>query len=498
MKKIINFIYFLTSIFLSIVYFFFFNAPALKDEIFETNESMTTSEISNDIIDASGNHYTKIYLNVKNEVTLSNGNIAYFIYTPELNFYFTVETFGMYNTKIKVENTSTGTIINDDSGEGLNAKVEFKGIKGQPVYISTKFYSSSTSGTFKLQLRKQRFSMFGYEDSEGNNTIPDLAGPYNAFNSLFESIKYENGSSGEALSNDDRDLARINSEIMFFTGHGFKSNENNMGYGVAFKYGGITTNNALNMNKTKVAMWAACYSANSTNSGKISISEYSINCGAKSSIGFSESVSFSSSKTFTNRFFTNLASGSTVKEAAEYGASGLLWPWDNGKKYVIFGDKEMSVIDCSTSISTFDLKPLSLSLIDNLDVDYEYISLDETNGRYYKKINNCLSNNFIDVTYKEGKVVKIDDYRKKINNILKINPTYLNYTLPDKKRIGTQTFILEEETTRNIIYYAINNSMTPIEIIVGKYNDGCQIIEEVTCVNLALGHLIDYSDINEI
>ena len=40
--------------------------------------------------------------------------------------------------------------------------------------------------------------------------------------------------------------------------------------------------------------------------------------------------------------------------------------------------------------------------------------------------------------------------------------------------------------------------MTPIEIIVGKYNDGCQIIEEVTCVNLALGHLIDYSDINEI
>ena len=40
--------------------------------------------------------------------------------------------------------------------------------------------------------------------------------------------------------------------------------------------------------------------------------------------------------------------------------------------------------------------------------------------------------------------------------------------------------------------------MTPIEIIVGKYNDGCQIIEEVNCVNLALGHLIDYSDINEI
>ena len=49
MKKIINFIYFLTSIFLSIVNFSFFNAPALKDEIFETNESMTTSEISNEI-----------------------------------------------------------------------------------------------------------------------------------------------------------------------------------------------------------------------------------------------------------------------------------------------------------------------------------------------------------------------------------------------------------------------------------------------------------------
>ncbi|MDE6407580.1 MAG: CHAT domain-containing protein, partial [Anaeroplasmataceae bacterium] len=375
MKKIVKLSLILVVLSLFSINLFSISVSASEcGDFFKENEFMTNSDLSYEIISDNGTNYTRIYLNVKNDVTLNSGEIAYFTYTPEADFYFVVETIGDYDTKLRVENTATGTIINDDSCGNLNAKVEFKGLQGKPVYISTKFFSSSTSGSFTLQLRKQRFSMFGYDDGHGHSTISDLKIPYNAFKSIFESIKYENGSSWEAFANDDRDLARINSEIMFFTGHGYKNDEDNKGFGVSFHTGGITTNDRfLNMKKTKVAMWAACYSANSTNPGNISIAEFSVRHGAQSAVGFSEAVEFSSSKTFTNRFFTKLASGATVKEAAKYGAEGLLWPWDNGKKYVIFGNEEMRVTDSSPTISSFSMRNSNLSIIDNLGDDYEYI-----------------------------------------------------------------------------------------------------------------------------
>lgn len=146
-----------------------------------------------------GISYKRIYLNMKNNVSLSPGEIGYFTYTPESDFYFVVETYGSFDTKIQVSNTSSGTIIDDDSGTSLNAKVEFKGVQGKPIYIATKLYNSTISGNFSIQLRKQRVSMFAYDDSEGNSTIPDLNTPYNKLNPMFEVIKYENTSSSDAL-----------------------------------------------------------------------------------------------------------------------------------------------------------------------------------------------------------------------------------------------------------------------------------------------------------
>lgn len=307
--------------------------------------------------------YSNININIKYNVFLQPGEISYFTYTPDGDYYYVVETYGHSDTKLQVTNTYCGTIIDDNSGSEFNAKIEFRGIKDKPIYISTKFNNPNISGTYTLQLRKQRASMFAYEDSNGNSTIDDLNTPYSKLNPMFETIKYVNTSASDALTNDERSLAKINSEIMYFTGHGYKTDQNNKGYGVAFKTGGITTSKSINMDRTKVAMWAACYSANSTNSKKLSIAEYSVNKGAKSAVGFTETVSFSSSRTFTNRFFTKLSEGATVKEAASYGASGLVWPWDNGKKYVIFGDENVRITDSTNSISTFNLKPVNYNII---------------------------------------------------------------------------------------------------------------------------------------
>lgn len=110
---------------------------------------------------------------MKNNVSLSPDEIGYFTYTPESDFYFVVETYGSFDTKIQVSNTSSGTIIDDDSNTSLNAKVAFKGVQGKPIYIATKLYNSTISGNFSIQLRKQRASMFAYDDSEGNSRFID-------------------------------------------------------------------------------------------------------------------------------------------------------------------------------------------------------------------------------------------------------------------------------------------------------------------------------------
>lgn len=446
-----------------------------------------------------GASYTRVYLNMKNDVSLSAGEIRYFTYTPESDFYFVVETDGSFDTKIQVSNTYSGTIIDGYSGTGLNAKVEFRGVQGQLIYIATKLYNSNISGNYSIQLRKQRISMFAYEDSEGNSTIPDLNTPYTKFSPMFEAIKYENKSASDALATDDRDLAKINSEIMFFSGHGYKNSPSEKGFGVAFKSGGITTSTTINLDRTKVAMWSACYSANATNSKNLSIAEYSINKGAKSAVGFTESVSFSSSKTFTNRFFTKLSEGSTVKEAASHGASGLIWPWDNAKKYVIFGNESVRVTDSTTSISAFNLRPINTNILVELSDDVVVVDMDENSKRYYEQINGVLSNSFVDITYDESNnIVDLKDYRKNLNNFNPINNTFMNQNLSSTISVDGSVYQLDEELSRNVVYVSLNNVMSPIEIITGNYiNDGI-IVEETSCINLTNGKKIDYSEINSL
>lgn len=440
--------------------------------------------------------YVTINLNVKNQVSLTAGEASYFTYTPESDFYYVLETYGTLETTIQVSNTYNGTINNDDSESNINAKVEFRGIRGTPIYIKTTLSNSNVSGNYTIQLRKQRASLFGYEDYEGNSTISDLNIPYTQLSPIFETIKYENTSARDALSNDDRYLSKINSEIMFFSGHGYKSSPTEKGNGVAFKNGGISTNTTINMDRTKVAMWAACYSANSTNSKNLSIAEYSVKNGAKASVGFLDSVSFSSSKTFTNRFFSKLSEGATVKEAASFGASGLVWPWDNGKNYVIFGNDSVKITESTPSISSISLKSINTNILDEL-MDVSVVDLDQNSKRYYEKINGKLTNSFVDITYNNyNKIVDIKDYRKNLNRYVSINNAYLKQGI-DKTIISDETiYQLNEEISRNIVYIFTNNVMTPIEITTANYTNNGIIREEITCINLTNGQKLDYSQIN--
>lgn len=273
-------------------------------------------------------------LNEKRAVTINANEVKTFYFTPDSNQHYVVETFGDLDTKLRISNIPDGEIINDDYRGNRNASIWFKAERNREIKIEIKAYGKNYGST-TLQVRKQRFSMFAYVDVDGNSTKKDLNTPFDKFCNLYDAIKYEDVTAYYARENDERNLSRLNSEIVFFSGHGYKNDENNKGFGISLHSNGaktgLNTSPPLNFDKTKVAMWSACYSANSTNSKNLSFAEYTVYCGARSAVGFLKSVTFSSARKFTNKFFTVLADGATVAEAASKGKGAIIWHRDNAK-----------------------------------------------------------------------------------------------------------------------------------------------------------------------
>lgn len=479
-----------------IVIFFVFGVPNVfaddgnKGSVYKENANEDDFEISL----MSDSESTEIKLNRNLPVFIGEGEILQFHFTPDTDMFYVIETIGNIDTKLKVENTAAGTIINDDGGIGFDARIGFQAVQYQKINIYLKCYLETLSGTTILQIRKQRFSMFGYKENNGINTIKDLEEPYSIFKAKFDSVKYENTSASHALDIDERSISRLNSEIVFFSGHGYKD-----GSGIVFKEGNIKNNMEFNLNRTKVAMWAACHSAKSNNYLNISFAEYAVKRGVKSSIGFKESINESSSRTFTNRFFEKLAIGNSVAEAAKYGADGLLWPWDSAKDYVIFGDSSLKVTTPTPSISTFS----HLTTSDYINVlngikqnDFMKFDLSDNSYRYFELINGYITNSYVDIDYENNDILNIIDQRKPYNKILSINSAYTNKNI--------DSYIIEEEDDytskkvikRNIIYYNFNGVMTPIEMSSMEYANNISVYLKTICVNLYTGETIDYSLIN--
>ncbi len=437
----------------------------------------------------------ELKLNRNLPVYIGKGQVLNFHFTPEDNMYYVIETVGDIDTKLKIENTASGTIINDDGGIGFDARIGFQAIPNQKINIYLKCYSDSTSGTTILQIRKQRFSMFGYKENNGVNTIKDLEVPYSSFKSKFDSVKYENTSASHALDIDERSISKLNSEIVFFSGHGYKD-----GSGISFKEGDIRNYTEFNLNRTKVAMWAACHSADSNNYLNMSFAEYAVKRGAKSSVGFKNSINENSSKTFTNRFFEKLAIGNSVAEAAKYGADGLLWPWDNAKDYVIFGDSSLKVITPTLSINTFNYSiPTDyINVLNDIEQnDFLKVNSSDDNYRYYELINGYMTNSYIDIAYANNEIININDQRKPYKIVLSINSAYTNKNFGNYEIEEYNYYNSNNVINKNIIYYNFNGVMTPIEISSMEYINDINAYLKTRCVNLHTGETIDYSRINE-
>ena len=316
-KKVFSFSLFLLLILVCFNYKVYASAIMVFDA--SPNEKISVSAYSKNDCLINLNGITNGY----NEISLSSGS-------------FTIKLCNELQSPIyseKVINSSFKKNFNNDGS------VKY-------VQISSNDYNG------KFMFRKQTASMFVFEKNSGYdiNTSTDSEKPVSYISNLYNTNVYKNYDSSTVINDNLMDT-----DIVFFSGHGYSNTD-----GVCFNNSSSIRNSTLPvLNNTKIAIWSACYQATSFD-GNVSFAEKSVLNGAKSSIGFTKSVSVSDAKKFTNKLFQCLIAGKTLNEAAKEASSQ--WFIGNAKYYVVFGDGNVKI---TPSIN------VSLTKVANLNIDEE-------------------------------------------------------------------------------------------------------------------------------
>lgn len=457
-----------------------------------------------------------ISLNAKVIVILSGKTEKVYSITLPDTLFYVVETTGLKDTYLTIEGLSSGTLTDDDSGSGLNACIGFRGEKNKNIIIKLRGYSTSTTGITILQIRKQQAAMFGFQypsgklnakDSGDINTAPDLEQPALALQSMYNINKYNSSTtSGSIMSNnDERSIPTYNSEVLFFSGHGYYSDDGNgnktYGFGVAFPSGGFGINQILDMSNTKIAVWAACYSANQNNSYNSSMVHKSVEKGAKAAIGWVDSTGVASSKKFTDAFFNALAEGKTVAEAAENGKSKVFWPWDSVRKYTLVGNGNTVI---NTAIAT---RSAQVSLDVSLKDEFlqrtqigQWTQVFDSNDqiRYYKTINDCLTNDFYEVKFDSNQeIVAVMHSGIYINDepiLPDVMSSTISYNNCTQLAMANSDELIKYES--HMVYVSLGAEIVPVLLEYNTFGDSSgRVYLDIVCTNLNDGTLIDYGEI---
>lgn len=454
------------------------------------NASMDPADIIQHTYANDGNqdndhwYFEDVTLNEKILVTLSAGQTKSFEITIPDNMYYVVETtqYGSstVDTYLTVSNLSTGNAYDDDDGGvGSYSFIGFNNQGGRDLTISVKLRNSSASGSFYLQIRKQKAVYYGFKYNN-LNTISDLNKPYEAFSDLYYSCRYEDMETSHFQEIDERGYSRYNSEIVFFSGHGYGGNE------VSFKNSTFYLSNLNNMSNVRIAVWSACYSSKTDNYDNTSLVDKSVANGAKSALGFPDSVDDVSARSFTNNLFKKLSEGYSIGDAASYAANRLILPSDTVKNYRIAGSSSTTLTTPNYAKSALTLPQKSIQenyykLISN----NEYMTFDNGDTiRYYLTINGIMSDQFVDVA-KKGKSQVSVTQNYNVSGDITVLPTLYKYDMTD-----TST----EE--KHLVYIVRNNVATPVLIthVMITEEDGATYLKTF-CRNLNNNEYINYEDI---
>lgn len=347
------------------------------------------------------------------------------------------------------------------------------------------------------------FNYSNYDSNDKVNTLPDLSKPYDYLLGIkvgvpYQVLKLENQSSSSIKTGaHSSGSAYMNSNIIMVSGHGYGSKDGDKGIGVKFINSSLYTYDLNKMSNVDLAMWATCYSANSNNQTNTSMAQASVNAGAESSIGFPDTITVSSSRTFTNRLFKKLSEGKTIAESAKYAKDGLLWLWDNARDYVIYGNGNINITSqiVQNSIPSNNISLVSKFNDDIKNGEWKSFITGDNSIRYYKTINGLLSDIFYDVKY---------DINNNIIDIMCSKDSFDSNLVV--KNLNSSAALLNIEEKVNIsnvetynVYVTINNEMVPVQLTYyDEYHNGGYTTQEVICKNLNDNTSIDYSMINSI
>lgn len=420
----------------------------------------------------------------------SSSQVDYFNFKPSETGIYTVETFGSLDTEITFQQYSWSTLKDDDSGVGLNAKIGFSVTNASNnCQFQVRGHGGKT-GSYTIQVRKQKMAIFTGKYSD-INTQADASTPSTQMsNDGYRVSTFLNATRAQVLANDNTGAQEINSEIVFFSGHGNTDR-------IAFQNNTtLLSGDIPSLDRTKVAVWAGCQTGGGTNS----FAQRARTRGAIVSIGWTTNTTVGSSKTFTNTFFTELKNDRTVQEACKTAAGKLLWPWDGAKNYVIFGPTDYVLLSQVTwktaAANQIDSNTSKQQFLDD-QKRYEYYIDQISDGctRYIKMFNGRLTNDYYDV-YDNGAIVKSDNTitSNDISNVQQLVSTSARQSLSITPEKEGYTII---DTEVHNVYVRYNGEVIPVKIIGTTYQDslGCNLLE-YNCVNEITGASINYDDIS--
>ncbi|MDE5789159.1 MAG: hypothetical protein K2H78_01950, partial [Clostridia bacterium] len=304
--------------------------------------------------------------------------------------------------------------------------------------------------------------------------------------------------SDHITSFDERGYQYLNSEVVFYAGHGYGTKNGNKGDGFAFPIGDLGICSLTEMEICKVAVWSACYSANTGNIFKTSMMHEAVEVGAQSAVGWPDTIAVGSSRTFTNRLFNKLSKGETLEKACKYAKDGVIWVWDNVRDYQIAGDVNTRIIFSNVKRKKAqDIRNLEAEMQSRMKVSTEWYKHDNGDGSYrvYKTINGCLTNDFYDYEMDNEKIVSISRSNIVYNNqeVLPIN--YQSIEPLQSIKIDNRIFNNLVDVEIHNVYYIEGEKAIPIELKYCTYEDNECSYVDVICTNLNNGELIDYSEI---
>lgn len=347
-------------------------------------------------------------INLKNEVYISGKN--------EIHFNMRVPRDGRYIIETSLFSNSVDTYLtikdeedtilssNDDGGDGLFSKITINLSASQNYWVKVRGYNDSTSGKVYLSLRPEKIIyMNTYVNNGDIDTRADATSPSNDLQTSGYFVKnLINESFSNMTTIDLNDNTKFNNDYYMISSHGSESGAVYIAPSRCF-YG----SSLPNMANVKLAVWAICYGGKSGNVAEYSMKHKSV----QNSLGFPGLTYVNTSKTFTDKLWSEIANGKSVSDSVNSALSHVKsnnwwknifgWGDDTIISPILYSKGEKATqINASHHVLDFNLfENIEVSSIDDLNTFicnneiFESTSFDNATI-YLKKANGRITNDF--------------------------------------------------------------------------------------------------------